>query len=109
MPILSLDSGLIFDRDIEWFGRASQQTLEPRLFYAYIPFRDQSALPNFDSALADLNYAQLFTENIYSGYDRIAEANQLTFALATRVLDDETGAERLRAAIGQRYYFSRSG
>jgi LPS-assembly protein len=105
-PILSLDSGLIFDRPITWFGRAAQQTLEPRVFYTYIPFRDQSRLPNFDSALAELNYSQLFSENIYSGYDRIAEANQLTLALGTRVLDDETGAERLRAAIGQRYYFS---
>ncbi|HQR20349.1 MAG TPA: LPS-assembly protein LptD [Burkholderiaceae bacterium] len=106
MPILSVDSGLIFERDIQWFGRASQQTLEPRAYYAYIPFRNQNQLPNFDSALADLNYAQFFTENIYSGYDRIVNANQLTLALATRVLDQETGAERLRAAIGQRYYFT---
>jgi LPS-assembly protein len=106
MPILSLDTGLIFERDTEWFGRSSQQTLEPRLYYAYIPFRNQNQLPNFDSALADLNYAQFFTENIYSGYDRIVNANQLTFAIGTRVLDQETGAERLRAAIGQRYYFS---
>lgn len=106
LPILSLDTGLVFDRDIRWFGRSAQQTLEPRLFYTYIPYRDQSNLPNFDSALAELNYAQLFSENIYSGYDRIAEANQLTFALTTRVIDAETGAERLRAAIGQRYYFS---
>ena len=106
LPILSLDTGLIFERDVGWFGRAAQQTLEPRLFYAYIPFRDQSDLPNFDSALADLNYSQLFTENIYSGSDRISEANQLTAALTTRILDSETGAERLRASIGQRYYFT---
>lgn len=105
-PIASLDAGLIFDRPVSWFGRSAQQTLEPRVFYTYIPYREQSDLPNFDSALAELNYAQLFSENIYSGYDRVAEANQLTFALSTRVLDDETGAERLRAAIGQRYYFS---
>jgi len=103
---LSVDSGLIFERNIDWFGRASEQTLEPRAYYAYIPYRNQNQLPNFDSALADLNYVQFFTENIYSGYDRIVNANQLTLALATRVLDDETGAERLRAAIGQRYYFS---
>ncbi|HJW53023.1 MAG TPA: LPS-assembly protein LptD [Burkholderiaceae bacterium] len=106
LPILSLDSGLIFERDVQWFGRSSQQTLEPRLYYAYIPFRAQNQLPNFDSALADLNYAQFFTENIYSGYDRIVNANQLTLALATRILDQETGAERLRAAVGQRYYFT---
>ena len=106
LPILSLDTGLIFERDVGWFGRAAQQTLEPRLFYAYIPFRNQNNLPNFDSALADLNYAQLFTENIYSGSDRISNANQLTAALTTRILDTETGAERLRAAIAQRYYFT---
>lgn len=106
LPILSLDSGLIFERDTTWFSRAAQQTLEPRLYYAYIPFREQNQLPNFDSALADLNYAQFFTENIYSGYDRIANANQLTLALGTRILDNETGAEWLRAAVGQRYYFS---
>jgi len=106
LPILSLDTGLIFERDVGWFGRASQQTLEPRLFYAYIPYRNQDNLPNFDSALADLNYAQLFTENIYSGSDRISNANQLTAALTTRILDAETGAERLRAAIAQRYYFT---
>ena len=106
LPILSLDTGLIFERDTGWFGRAAQQTLEPRLFYAYIPYRNQDNLPNFDSALADLNYAQLFTENIYSGSDRISEANQLTAALTTRILDSETGAERLRASLAQRYYFT---
>jgi len=106
LPIASLDTGLIFEREVGWFGRPAQQTLEPRLFYAYIPYRDQSNLPNFDSALADINYAQLFNENIYSGSDRISEANQLTAALTTRILDNETGAERLRASIGQRYYFT---
>jgi LPS-assembly protein len=106
LPILSLDSGLIFERDGSWFGRSAVQTLEPRLYYAWIPYRNQSTLPNFDSALADLNYVQFFTENIYSGYDRIVNANQLTLALATRILDQETGAEWLRAAIAQRYYFT---
>lgn len=106
LPILSLDSGLIFEREGSWFGRDAVQTLEPRLYYAWIPYRDQSQLPNFDSALADLNYVQFFTENIYSGYDRIVNANQLTFALATRILDQETGAEWMRAAIAQRYYFT---
>lgn len=106
LPILSLDTGLIFERDAEWFGKSAVQTLEPRLYYAYIPYRNQSQLPNFDSALADLNYVQFFTENIYSGYDRISNANQLTLAATTRVLDAETGGERLRAALAQRYYFS---
>ncbi len=107
LPLFSLDSGLIFEREGAIFGgEPSLQTLEPRLFYAYVPYRNQSALPNFDSALADFNFAQLFTENIYSGSDRIGEAKQLTAALVGRVFDPVNGGERLRVAIGQRYYFS---
>jgi LPS-assembly protein len=105
-PIGSIDTGLIFERNTTWFGRPAQQTLEPRAFYAYIPYKNQNNLPNFDSAQIDLSYSQLFSERIYSGYDRVAEANNLTLALATRVIDSETGAERLRAAIGQRYNFT---
>lgn len=106
LPIASLDAGLVFEREGRWLERDVTQTLEPRLFYSYIPFRPQNNFPNFDSALADFNFAQLFNENIFVGGDRIAEANQLTAALVSRLLDGETGAERLRAAIGQRYYFS---
>ena len=105
LPVASLDSGLVFERDTRWFGDASVQTLEPRLYYAYIPFRDQSTLPNFDSALADFNFAQLFTENVFVGGDRIGEANQATAALASRILDPASGVERLRVLIGQRFYF----
>jgi LPS-assembly protein len=107
VPMLSLDSGLIFERDTTWFdGQAALQTLEPRLYYAYVPFREQNELPDFDTAEADFNFAQLFRENIYVGGDRIGQANQLTAALTSRLLDPQTGGERLRAAIGQRFYFS---
>ncbi len=106
VPIASLDTGLVFEREASWFGVPSLQTIEPRLYYAYIPYREQNALPNFDSALADFNFAQLFTENVFVGGDRIGQADQLTAALVGRVLDPATGAERLRAAIGQRYYRS---
>ncbi len=106
VPIASLDAGLVFEREASWFGAPSLQTIEPRLFYAYIPYREQNALPNFDSALADFNFAQLFTENVFVGGDRIGQADQLTAALVGRVLDPVSGAERLRAAIGQRYYRS---
>lgn len=106
LPITSLDAGLVFERDARWFGAAVTQTLEPRLFYSYIPFRPQNDLPNFDSALADFNFAQLFNENVFVGGDRIGEANQVTAALVARILDSQTGAERLRAAIGQRYYYN---
>ena len=106
LPLASVDGGLVFERDGRWFGEASVQTLEPRLFYAYVPYRDQSTLPIFDTAEADFNFTQLFRENRYSGFDRVSEANQLTTALVGRVLDPTTGAERLRGAIGQRFYFT---
>lgn len=106
LPLASLDSGLVFEREARWFGEDSLQTLEPRLYYAYVPYREQSQLPNFDSAVADFNFTQLFNENYFSGADRIGESNQLTAALVGRVLDPATGAERLRGAIGQRFYFS---
>ncbi|ARU30565.1 hypothetical protein CAP31_01965 [Sulfuriferula sp. AH1] len=106
LPIMSLDSGMYFDRNITAFGRSYQQSLEPRLYYVYIPYQDQSTLPNFDSGEMDLNYAQLFTENRFVGSDRINDANQLTMAMTSRLLDTETGLERLRVAVGQRLYFS---
>lgn len=105
LPTISLDSGLMFERDTTFFGQKSTQTLEPRLFYVYTPYRDQSQFPNFDSAEATFNYAQLFSENRYSGSDRISDANQLTAALTSRYLDPD-GAERLRLSVGQRFYIS---
>lgn len=105
LAIASLDSGLVFERETTLASREVVQTLEPRLFYANIPYRQQNDLPNFDSALADFNFAQLFNENTFVGGDRIAEANQLTAALVSRLQDSETGVERLRAAVGQRFYF----
>jgi LPS-assembly protein len=105
LPIGSVDAGLVFERGSRFLGRSATQTLEPRLFYAFIPFRDQSRLPNFDSADPTFTFAQLFTENAFTGNDRIGEANQLTTALVSRMIDDESGTERLRVALGQRFYF----
>jgi LPS-assembly protein len=103
VPIFSLDSGVTLERELDLKGRNFVQTLEPRAFYVYIPYRDQSQLPNFDSALADFNFAQIFTENRFFGSDRIGDANQLTLALTSRLLDQDSGAERLRVAVGQRF------
>ncbi len=86
-------------------GERFTQTLEPRLLYLYVPFRDQSQLPNFDSANMDFNFAQMFSENRFSGSDRINDANQITFALASRLLESGTGKERLRLAVGQQLSF----
>jgi LPS-assembly protein len=85
-------------------NRSYTQTLEPRLFFVKIPFRDQSRVPNFSTAESDVSFAQLFNENRFIGGDRINDAEQVTAALVTRFLDKD-GGERLRAYIGQRYNF----
>lgn len=105
VPIASIDSGLYFERDVEWFGRSLLQTAEPRLYYLNVPERDQSKIPVFDSGLTDFNFAQIFAENRYGGADRIGDADQLTAALVSRLIDPTTGTELMRAALGQRYYF----
>ena len=106
VPWASLDTGLVFERDTRTFGEGSTQTFEPRLFYVYIPHRNQDAIPIFDTALADFNYAQLFTENRFVGGDRFGDANQATLALTSRFLRAD-GQETLRATLGQRYYFAK--
>ncbi|MBE0626525.1 MAG: LPS-assembly protein LptD [Burkholderiales bacterium] len=105
LPIASLDSGLTFERDASLTGQKFRQTLEPRLYYLYVPYRDQSKIPLFDTGQADFNYAQMFSENLFNGSDRIADANQLTVAVTSRMLSPRNGQEVLRATIGQRHYF----
>lgn len=104
-PIASLDMGLIFERDANLFGTAYTQTLEPRLYYLRVPYRDQSDLPLFDTQLLTFDFPQLFTTNRYSGADRQMDANNLTVALTTRLLESATGVERLSASLGQIRYF----
>lgn len=105
IPISSIDTGLVFEREWSFAGQNFVQTLEPRAYYVYVPYRDQSKAPIFDTAIDDYNFAQLFSPNRYLGNDRIGDANQLTLALSTRLLDPVTGAERLRLAVGERFYF----
>ena len=105
LPTFSIDSTMVFEREGNWLGRDYIQTLEPRLYYVNIPYKDQSNIPLFDTGLSDFNFAQIFSENRYSGYDRINDANQLTAAVTTRLLDGATGVERFKAMLGQRYYF----
>ena len=105
LPLFSLDSSVMFDRNIALRGQQFTQTLEPRIFYVYVPFRDQSNLPNFDSARTDFSFAQMLTENRFSGSDRINDANQVTFALTSRLIEPGSGKERLRLAVGQQLSF----
>jgi LPS-assembly protein len=105
VPTFSLDSGLVFERDASFFGRAFRQTLEPRAFYVNTPYRNQSLLPNYDSATTDFNFATIYTENAFGGNDRISDSNLLTLGATTRLLDPQTGAEAARFGVAQRLRF----
>ena len=104
-PVFSLDSGIFLEKSITWGSRSAIQTLEPRLFYVYIPDDDQDDLPNFDTGVNDLNnFSNIFRENRFSGRDRVGDTNQVTLGLTTRITDVETGEQRLKASIGQIYF-----
>lgn len=104
LPLLSLDTGLYFDRPTVWDDQAYTQTLEPRLYYVYVPEEDQGDLPAFDTGELGFSYSQLFRDNRFSGKDRIGDTHQVTAALTTRYLDDR-GAELFNASVGQIFYF----
>jgi LPS-assembly protein len=103
LPIVSLDSGLLFDRLLA--GGKILQTLQPRLFYLYVPYQKQDDIPIFDTTRLDFSFAQLFRKNRFSGPDRIGDANQLALALTSRFLRTDTGLEILSANIGGILYF----
>ncbi len=105
LPIMSVDSGMTFERDSTFFGKSALQTVEPRLYYLRVPYQDQSQFPVYDTTLSDFNFSQAFQENIYAGWDRLSNANQLTAALTTRWLDSDSGFERLSLSVAQRFYF----
>ncbi|MDZ7803884.1 LPS-assembly protein LptD [Thiohalophilus sp.] len=105
VPIFSLNSGLFFERDTRIGETDLLHTLEPQLFYAYIPYRDQSAIPVFDSAFRRFNINDPFRANRFDGVDRIGDTNHLTAALTTRLLGQQTGQELLMARLAQVFYF----
>ncbi len=105
LPIASVDSGLVFERESGAHGTRTL-TLEPRIEYLYVPYRDQNGLPVFDTGLPDLNPVELFRTNRYVGADRVSDANQLTSGLTSRLLDTQSGKQYLAATIGQSYYFT---
>lgn len=105
LPIFDLSSGLYFDRELSLFNHSYTQTLEPQLYYVYVPYRNQSNLPIFDTTVNTLIYDQLFVYNRFSGIDRINDANRVSLGITTRVIDPESGAQNLRASIGEIVYF----
>jgi len=104
VPISSLDGGLYFDRNVSWFGKSFRQTLEPRLYYLYVPYTNQKDIPVFDSGEHVFSYASLWRDNRFTGRDRIGDANQLSLGVTNRWIE-ENGFERQRISFGQMFYF----
>lgn len=102
--MFSLDSGLYFDRDTQWFGKNYRQTLEPRLFYLYVPEEDQTDIPVFDTSESTFSYSSLWRENRFSGKDRIGDENKLSLGVTNRWIESN-GFERQRFSIGQAIHF----
>ncbi len=105
LPILSLETGLFFDRSIEWNANVVTHSLEPRLFYAYIPYRQQAEINNFDSRLPDFSFSQLWQANRFAGVDRVGDTNHIALALTNRFVKDKNGEEMLSFSLGRKYYF----
>ena len=105
LPIASFDAGMYFDRDTTVRGRGFIQTLEPRIYYLYAPYRDQNDLPVFDTRAMTFSWGSLFRDNSFSGADRQANANQMTVALSSRFLRQSDGFEKLAVNLGQIRYF----
>ena len=104
VPIASVDGGLYFDRNTQWFGTNYRQTLEPRAFYLYVPERDQQDIPVFDTGESAFSYSSLWRENRFSGSDRVGDENKLSLGVTSRWIEDN-GFERQRISVGQAYYF----
>src|SRR5690606_35003986 len=107
-PISSIDAGLYFDRNIRFRGNDYVNTLEPRLFYLNVPYRNQDDLPIFDTGPMTFSWGQLFRDNRFSGADRQTDANQLTLAVTSRLIRESDGREKLAVSLGQIQYFDDS-
>lgn len=103
IPTFSVDHGWILERDTSLFGQGMRQTLEPRLLYVNTPYRDQAMVPNFDSAPRDYNFDSVFSENQFSGVDRVSDAHMVAFGATSRWIENERGEEQLRLGMVQRY------
>lgn len=102
VPTFSVDSGLLFERPAAFFGQGYTQTLEPRAFFTWTPYRDQANLPNFDSGARDFNLASMFSEYTFNGNDRISDTRAVTLGVNSRLLNPESGVEVIRLGLAQR-------
>lgn len=107
LPIVDVDTGLYFDRNFNFDGGQYTQTLEPRLFYLYVPYENQDQYPDYDTQLLPFSVNQLYSVNRFTGYDRLDNANQVTLGVSSRILNSDTGEEKIDANLGFIYYMQK--
>ncbi|HIX61754.1 MAG TPA: LPS assembly protein LptD, partial [Candidatus Halomonas stercoripullorum] len=105
VPVASIDGGLVFERELDLGGRDYRQTLEPRFNYAYVPARDQTEMPDFDTSERAFSWNQLWSPHRFSGGDRVGDLNRLSLGASSRFLEDASGRERFSLGVGQAFYF----
>ena len=103
VPTLSLDATTVLERDFNWSGKDYIQTLEPRVFFVNTPYRSQNFLPVYDTGRNDFNFSTVYTENAFSGYDRVSDDRLLTVGTTSRLIAPQTGEEMARFGIAQRF------
>ena len=106
---LALDAGLIFERQANFFGAESLQTLEPRIFILHADTsasrrEDQDYLPLYDSTSLTPSWHQLFRARRFTGYDRLGDASQVSVGLSSNVWSLTTGARKMMLGVGQAFY-----
>ena len=106
LPTLSLDSGLVFERPVQFLDRNYTQTLEPRAYFTWTPYRNQLNLPNYDSGSQDVSFATMFSSNAFNGNDRISDTTAVTLGLNSRFIHPDSGAEIIRLGVAQRYFLA---
>lgn len=106
VPVTTVDTGIYLERNVDWGSHHWIQTLEPRLYYLYVPYVDQSQLPVVDTGEPNLNMSYMFSDNRYNGIDRIGDNNRLTMALTSRLLGRSSGRELVNASVGEMLFFS---
>lgn len=106
LPTFSLDSGLVFEREMSWLSKSMSQTFEPRVVYVRTPYLDQSLLPLYDTGMTDFNMSTIFGDNPYVGQDRIVDNNTVTFGANSRFFDAQSGMELMRLGVAQRLRLS---
>lgn len=105
VPIFDIKSGMFFDRDANFSNHKYQQTLEPTIYYLYVPYHNQNNIPYFDTSSQSFNYDFMFLDNRFAGIDRVGDANQTTLGLTSRLINEDSGDEKALVSIGRIYYF----